>query len=299
MTNPHRLARALGWFSVGLGLTELLAARNLDTALNTGNRLNVFRLFGLRELINGIGILVQPKPSAPWLWARVAGDVLDLGTLGEAMQRKRTDKDNVLAALVAVAGVTVLDVICASQLSRSDSSAPASEAPSDGAPHAERSLTVGAPAAEVRQLWQDGESLAKIMGHFAEVRVTGDNHAHWTAHGPLGKSLEWDTQMTPNPEVDGDGGLRWRSLPGAKVPSEMTLRLIPAPGGRGTEMHLSLRFEPPGGALGKGLAKLLGAAPAILAMKALARAKNLVEAGEIPTLERNPTTRTGPLANAF
>ena len=65
-----------------------------------------------------MGILTQPQP-AGWLWGRVAGDMLDLASLGSALRSDINDKPRVAMATAAVLGVTALDVICAQQMSQS------------------------------------------------------------------------------------------------------------------------------------------------------------------------------------
>src|SRR5581483_3919122 len=72
-----RLARALGWFSIGLGVAELVAPGVIGKISGLRNGRNMTRLFGLREIGAGLGILTQPNPG-PWLWFRVAGDVMDM-----------------------------------------------------------------------------------------------------------------------------------------------------------------------------------------------------------------------------
>ena len=79
-----RLAEGLGWFSIGLGLTELLAARPLARALGMEEKTELFRAYGARELATGVGILTQRDPT-PWIWGRVGGDVLDLATLATGL----------------------------------------------------------------------------------------------------------------------------------------------------------------------------------------------------------------------
>jgi hypothetical protein len=69
-------ARALGWFSIGLGLAELADAETAGAHRRRAERADLTRIFGLREIGTGIGILTSKDPS-PWLWGRVAGDALD------------------------------------------------------------------------------------------------------------------------------------------------------------------------------------------------------------------------------
>lgn len=101
------LAVSLGWLSIGLGAAQLLAARPMTRALDLSGQENMARLCGLRELASGVGILSSRDP-APWIWGRVAGDVLDLAVLAAPAARNRS----AAWALVAVAGVTALDLAC-------------------------------------------------------------------------------------------------------------------------------------------------------------------------------------------
>jgi hypothetical protein len=83
-TSAKRLAKGLGWFSVGLGLAELLAPRAIASISGVSKeRTGLIRLYGLRELSSGIAIFSQKKPTEA-VWSRVAGDALDLVSLGVA-----------------------------------------------------------------------------------------------------------------------------------------------------------------------------------------------------------------------
>ncbi len=114
--NALTLSRGLGWFSIALGAAELLAGRRMAAALGMEHRTPLFRLFGLRELLVGIGILQKPTSPA-LLWARVGGDALDLAALASeglrADNRRRTEVD---VAMGMVAAVTALDILCGYRL---------------------------------------------------------------------------------------------------------------------------------------------------------------------------------------
>jgi hypothetical protein len=103
------LAQALGWFSIGLGLAELLAPRAMGRATGLRRGRGLLQAYGVREIATGVALLAAKNPT-PWLWARVAGDALDLGTLAS---RGRPRETTTLAALAAVAGVAMLDVAAA------------------------------------------------------------------------------------------------------------------------------------------------------------------------------------------
>jgi hypothetical protein len=61
------LARTLGWFSLGLGLADVMAPRALAKLIGVSGEHNMLlRLFGLREMASGVGILTQHRPT-PWM----------------------------------------------------------------------------------------------------------------------------------------------------------------------------------------------------------------------------------------
>lgn len=111
-----KVARGMGWFSIGLGLVEAVAGRGLGRALGMEDQALTFRAFGAREIATGVAILTMEQPRAG-MWARVAGDALDLAALGSGMTADNPRKGNLAAALAVVAGVTWIDVWCARRLS--------------------------------------------------------------------------------------------------------------------------------------------------------------------------------------
>ncbi|MGZ8896591.1 MAG: cyclase dehydrase [Candidatus Aminicenantales bacterium] len=113
------LARGLGWFSIALGAFEVLAPRSLARALGQDEQTGLVRACGVREIATGIGILATDNPK-PWIWGRLAGDALDLAGLTMGLRHDNPRKGTVALALAAVAGVTLLDGICAADLSHSE-----------------------------------------------------------------------------------------------------------------------------------------------------------------------------------
>ena len=108
-SSAKKLARGLGWFSIGLGLTELIAAKRITRALGMEGKEALVRAYGVRELGHAIVSLSPDKHLG--LWSRVAGDGLDIATLMTAMRHDNPKRDNVGIALAAVLGVTLLDII--------------------------------------------------------------------------------------------------------------------------------------------------------------------------------------------
>jgi len=109
------LARSLGYFSIALGVAELLAPRALCNAIGLKGLEGVVRAYGAREVATGIAILASHDP-APWIWARVAGDMADIATVATGEQHN-PKRENAAFALTALTAVTLVDVACASRLS--------------------------------------------------------------------------------------------------------------------------------------------------------------------------------------
>ena len=108
LTGADRLARALGWFSVGLGLAELIAPGRLARTLGLDDREGLIRAYGARELASAVPTLSIDKPIG--LAARIGGDALDLATLAGALHRDNPKWRNAAVATALVAGITLLDV---------------------------------------------------------------------------------------------------------------------------------------------------------------------------------------------
>lgn len=117
----YKAARMLGLTSLAVGATEIFATRWLERTIGVTSRpRGLIRSFGVREMANGAAILNEPGVTtrlAASLWARVAGDVLDLAALGKAVTTTRNARG--LSAIIAtVVVVTGLDVLVAASVQR-------------------------------------------------------------------------------------------------------------------------------------------------------------------------------------
>lgn len=279
VSDAQRLANGLGWFSLGLGIAGFAAPRLLARAAGIPRTTPgplMLRLVGLREIASGLGILSQRRPTG-WLWARVAGDLMDVALLGSAARSRRSRPNRIAMVATAVAGVTALDVLAARQLS---GQAGTSALPANG--HAvalRRTITVIAPPEQLYRFWRDFTNLPRFMSRLDSVQATGERRrSHWRARGPGGMVVEWDAEVVddrPNELI------AWRSLPGARVDHAGTVRFTPAPRGRGTEVAVEMAYTPPGGTLGATVSRLLGQAPEQQLQEDLRRFKQLMEAGEV------------------
>jgi len=276
----ERLARALGVFSVGLGLAQILAPRGVARAIGVDddhvNR-KTMRAVGFREIATGVGLLTRRRP-APFAWGRLTGDAMVLAMLGRAFSSRRNDHNRLAAATAAVAGVTILDIITSQRLSR------AGNGTSIGAParrqgiQVRNAITINRPPEEVYAFWRNLENRPRFMAHLESVRVLDDRRSYWKVRTPLGTTVEWTAEIIedrPNELIS------WRSTEDAQVPNSGTVRFIRAPSGRGTELHLELKFDPPAGAVGATIAKLMRRGPSQQVDGDLRRFKQIMETGEV------------------
>ncbi len=273
-----RLATGLGWFSIALGAAELLVPDKVAQLIGVEDddrRRAWLRFYGLREIAAGVGILSQ-KGQAGWLWGRVAGDALDLTSLGSAMKASDANRTKLMSATAAVAGVTALDVFCAQQLSKGSNGSASNS--SEGTVRVTKTIIVGRPAEELYTFWHDFNNLGRFMTHLDSVRATGNGRSHWVANGPGGKKVEWDAEI-----VADEPGKRiaWRSLEGADVDNSGSVQFERATGGRGTLVRVEMQYAPPGGKIGAAVAKLFRQEPGQQVEDDLHIFKQIIETGEV------------------
>jgi hypothetical protein len=119
----HRGATGLALFSLALGSAQVGApgtmARLIGADDGPTSRTVMRWACGLRELAAGLGVGSSSQPGS-WLWARVAGDAVDLALLGTVLARHPTRRTRTLAATAAVLSVTAADVMTARRASRDE-----------------------------------------------------------------------------------------------------------------------------------------------------------------------------------
>ena len=144
-----------------------------------------------------------------------------------------------------------------------------------------RSLTINKPREEVYQFWRNLENLPRFMSNLKSVEITGERASHWTAQGPMESSIDWDAEIYEERENE---LISWRSLPGSEVENSGTVRFADAPGDRGTEVHVWLKYNPPGGSASAAFAKLFGEEPGVQVREDLRRFKEIMESCEAATV---------------
>ncbi len=291
VNRARTLANALGWFSIGLGLSQLLAPRAIAQAAGVAGPPILWRALGVREIVSGVGILSQSKPTG-WLWTRVAGDALDLGLLGAAAASANTRRGRIAIAAGTVAGVTVFDILSGMQHRQLENAGQLPDA-EDAPVHVEKCITVNRSAEECYRFWRDFENFPRFMKHIESVKVADHKRSHWIAKGPGGIRVEWDAEITADQQGE---LLAWSSADGADVESAGTVRFEPAPGGRGTIVWVDVYYKPPAGRAGPMVARVFGEEPSQQIDEDVRRFKWLIETGEIPTSVGQAAGRRSPIA---
>jgi len=278
--DPRRLARGLGWFSLSLGLVEVLAPRFVSRLIGgRGDNTGLIRLYGMREIMSGMMIFGQGAKPAVGLWSRVAGDAIDIATLAAAASSSSTRKGPLAFATANVLGVTALDVYCAQELGR--------EQPrlSAGTIRMSRSVVINRSPEDLYMFWHNFENFPRFMLHLESVRATGQRTSHWVAKGPAGTKVEWDAEITadtPNELI------AWQSAGDADVDNSGIVQFERRPGGRGTIVRVEIEYRPPGGVAGAMVARLFNQSPEQQIYDDLHRMKQVIETGEVLRSDGSP-----------
>jgi uncharacterized membrane protein len=145
---------------------------------------------------------------------------------------------------------------------------------------------------EVYGFWRNLENLPRFMDHLESVRVIDERRSHWVAKAPAGMTVSWDAEIIH--EIENEL-IAWRSLPGSRVDVGGSVRFEDTPDG-GTQVRVSLQYNPPAGTLGRAVARLLGADPAEQIREDLDCFKELMETGSISVRTQSRRLRKpGPL----
>lgn len=146
-----------------------------------------------------------------------------------------------------------------------------------------QAVTINKPVAEVYGYFRNFANLPTFMENVERIDVHDDRRSHWVVKAPGGGTVEWDATVT-----DEEPGryVAWTSEPGADVPNSGRVEFRDA-GARGTVVSATILYDPPGGIIGKLVAKVFQREPAIQSRRDLNRFKQLMETGEIATSAMN------------
>ncbi len=144
----------------------------------------------------------------------------------------------------------------------------------------ERTVTINRPARELYDFWRDFTHFPQFMDNVRSVEKLDERRSRWVIEAPAGTSIEFTSRITE--DVPGKL-IAWESEEGASVPNRGRVEFLDAAPGRGTMVRATISYDPPAGALGKAVAKVLQREPNVQARRDLRRFKQLMETGEITT----------------
>jgi len=278
---PANLARGLGWFSLALGLTEIATPDMLSKAIGIPPKPStswLMRAMGVRELLAGAGVLMQPRRSVP-LWMRVAGDAVDLALLAVASRARRGNGARIAGAIAAVAGVTALDVIAARR---------AQQASEKVRQPAIFSVTINKPPAEVYAFFRKLPQLPLFMDYLESVHEIDRERSHWVARLPIGGTVAWDARVTEDRPGE---ALAWQSTEGSLIKTRGRVTFARTPGRDMTEVRVEMQLGMLGLSPSSGIARLFTRSQ----IKGdLRRLKQVLETGEVLLSDASAHRRPHP-----
>jgi uncharacterized membrane protein len=143
-----------------------------------------------------------------------------------------------------------------------------------------KSVTVGKPRQEVYDFWRDFTRFPQFMDNVERVEKLDSKRSRWTIKGPAGSDVELVTRITEDRPGE---TIAWDSEPESQIATQGRVEFLDAAPGRGTIVRLTMTYDPPGGIIGRGIAKLLQREPQVQARRDLRRFKQLIETGEVTT----------------
>jgi uncharacterized membrane protein len=152
----------------------------------------------------------------------------------------------------------------------------------------ERAVTINKPAEELYQYWRKLENLPNFMEHLQTVEQNDEKHSHWVARLAGGLPVAWDAEIV---EDQPNERIVWRTVPDAQVQQSGVVTFKPANGERGTVVKVDIKYSPPGGIVGETFARMLNGITAQQVKDDIRRFKSLMETGEVPTTEGQPSGR--------
>lgn len=150
-----------------------------------------------------------------------------------------------------------------------------------------KSVTINKSPAELYAFWRNFENLPKFMNHLESVEVLDKMRSRWTAKAPLGSEVSWEAVITEDKENE---LIAWTSYGDSEIPNYGKVEFLPTVN-RGTEVKVTIKYEPPAGKLSRLAAYFLTEEPNTQVSEDLRRFKRLMETGMIISVEGQPSGR--------
>ena len=143
-----------------------------------------------------------------------------------------------------------------------------------------RAVMINRPRQELYEYWRDFRNLPTFMENVKSVDVLTETRSQWSIDGPAGAEIDLVSEITE--DVPGER-IAWTSSEASDVDHEGWIEFKDNAFGRGTEVRVFISYDPPAGAIGKVVAKVLQREPRVQARRELRRFKQLMETGEVST----------------
>jgi len=143
-----------------------------------------------------------------------------------------------------------------------------------------RAVMIDRPRDELYAFWRDLKNLPRFTENVKSVEVFDARRSAWTVAGPGDRDIELTSEITEDRPGE---YIAWRATEESDVDHEGWIEFRDNAFGRGTEVRLFISYDPPGGAVGKAIAKVMQREPRLQARRELRRFKQLMETGEIST----------------
>jgi uncharacterized membrane protein len=130
-----------------------------------------------------------------------------------------------------------------------------------------QTVTIACPVERIERFWRDPDQLSVVLGDIADIDADGPDRYRWRVSAA--PDVTWDSRLVEEP-----GGIRF-----VGNGNEIVVTYRPAPRELGTEVTLCVKAPAP--------ALLSGGA----AFKVLYRLRALMQTGEVPTIQSNPSAR--------
>lgn len=150
------------------------------------------------------------------------------------------------------------------------------------------SITVERPIAEVYQQWRNLEGLPRYLNHIESIIPIDSKRTRWSAKLPAGLKFEWEARIVEEREQE---LLVWKSVEGSELYNEGYISFRPVFNDRATEINARIIYRPPAGEAGARVAHFFDQVTAQVIKEDLRRFKQILEAGEAPTIEGQSAAR--------
>ena len=136
-----------------------------------------------------------------------------------------------------------------------------------------KTIIVKADAATAYNMWANFENFPHFMKYIERVEKLGADKSRWEISGPLGTKVEWIAETT---RTEPNRRIAWNTKDNASTVTTSGEVVFTPLADFQTEITVTLKYDPPAGALGEAVAKIF-ANPGARLEEDLKNFKNYVE----------------------